>query len=115
MNDIVIMALYLTFFWDFLTQVSAVQTGARCCRWFLKSRDSGILITFSIGAWKVLPLVIVSYVGALVEFIFAVIKRTRSRRKGYSYWRPLSGAISGTCRYPFVDVPVAVVLNCGNR
>ena len=30
---------------------------------------------FSIGAWKVLPLVIVSYgVGLLVEFIFAVIK-----------------------------------------
>ncbi len=39
------------------------------------SGDFWSLQNFSIGAWKVLPLVVVSYgVGLLVEFIFAVIK-----------------------------------------
>jgi Na+-transporting NADH:ubiquinone oxidoreductase subunit B len=52
-----------------------VQTGAVDVAAGFLSPEFWNLDNFSIGAWKVLPLVIVSYgVGLLVEFIFAVIK-----------------------------------------
>jgi len=52
-----------------------VQTGAVDAAAGFLSPEFWNLDNFSIGAWKVLPLVIVSYgVGLLVEFIFAVIK-----------------------------------------
>ena len=49
-------------------EISAVTSG------FLSS-EFWTMANFSVGAWKVLPLVAVSYgVGLLIEFIFAVIK-----------------------------------------
>ena len=52
-----------------------VQTGDVSRAFGFLSLDFWNFANFSIGAWKVLPLVIVSYgVGLLVEFIFAVIK-----------------------------------------
>ncbi|MGK0386692.1 MAG: Na+-transporting NADH:ubiquinone oxidoreductase subunit B [Patiriisocius sp.] len=52
-----------------------VQTGAVTKALGFFSTEFWNFSNFTIGAWKVLPLVIVSYgVGLLVEFIFAVIK-----------------------------------------
>ena len=52
-----------------------VQTGDVTKAFSFFSTEFWNFSNFSIGAWKVLPLVIVSYgVGLIVEFIFAVIK-----------------------------------------
>lgn len=52
-----------------------VQTGDVSQAFGFFSTEFWNFANFSIGAWKVLPLVVVSYgVGLLVEFIFAVIK-----------------------------------------
>jgi Na+-transporting NADH:ubiquinone oxidoreductase subunit B len=75
--NIVIMALVPCLLFGFFNAGYQynVQTGAVDVAASFLSPEFWNLDNFSIGAWKVLPLVIVSYgVGLLVEFIFAVIK-----------------------------------------